>query len=339
MSENRGRVYIGQEFIEDKETVDVAIRCTYYYSAHLSPLELSWECSTISVRQDGNLLTVLIKRPISKKLYESAIAHRGNATMFIIGYIEAILPVVNREIISQKYLSGHILHSLLSTIGIDELALIRMEDGIPHRLPWPVAVLPFPSAEALAKEYDNFFIRDFIDAMTCYFSFSLDECIRKIITSIENFFTLRRIYADKFKKKLNLCLQERYYPVNWGPYLSILKRNIEFIYGVRNNIVHNTFRMDYQHRFICKKGIGTLSYIYQSSLNEPEVVRYTRALTQQFLLFETQYSGINLDILKSHLEGTDTSPIVDNTRDLDAFMFKGLEITADERNIIRRQAN
>ena len=39
-----------------------------------------------------------------------------------------------------------------------------------------------------SNEPDAVFIRDLIDAMTDYLYYDLDECIRKTITSVENFF-------------------------------------------------------------------------------------------------------------------------------------------------------
>jgi hypothetical protein len=72
-----------------------------------------------------------------------------------------------------------------------------------------------------------------------------------------------------------------------------------FVYKIRNNIVHDKYRMDFNDSWLCMKGIGTLFYIYQSNLNDDNTRRYNFSLMQQFIAFDNECKGLLLDNFKN----------------------------------------
>lgn len=60
---------------------------------------------------------------------------------------------------------------------------------------WPLPIPGFPEVNKFKERLDVIFVRDLIDAMTEYFYFNLDECVRKVITSLENYFIYYNLKA------------------------------------------------------------------------------------------------------------------------------------------------
>ncbi len=307
--------HLGKSFFEDDTYIDAKIVFIFSSNAFLNDFKFEFKNFHVLTHQAGNNLTIIYERKLSLKLFNS-LTQDHRSVLFIIGYIEEILPEVNREILKQKYLFGHLLNQTFSTMDIHGLYVQNVTDDETIELDWPIAIHPFPPSAQLAKEADEIFIRDYIDAMTCYFSNNLDECIRKMITSLENFFILKKIKGDKeddpnrilnffeqiifwmhfkygfknielksgtFKSKLLEISNEKNYIINWRGYIPIWVNNVLFIYKIRNGIVHKQWRMDQSDRWICEKGLITLSYIFQTALIDTKTREYIFSLRMQFL--------------------------------------------------------
>ena len=324
---------VGEEFVKDKERIDVEIVCTFSTSAVLSNLRFISDNYSVETEQIGHDFIIKIKRQISKKLFHALMS--TTAEIFLMGYIDEVLPEINRSISEQIYLNGHLLNKTYSILDIKKLIVINLNDKKFMELGCPIVVQAFPPSASLAKSSDSIFIRDYIDSMYCYFTYNLDDCIRKMITSLENFFRVTGITTkekdESFNTRLDRCLNKVLYASNYAPYLYILKKNIKFIYKCRKGIVHDRFRMDFKNRWLCKKGIGTLSYIYKSSLLDIDTIKYIISLSQQFLLLNTLICGIPLDEYVEGINNPDEGTLITSGDDLDKFMFSGLEIGADEQ--------
>lgn len=330
------RYIVGQEFFNDIELIDVKFICYFKASVAINPFSFKSTDYFVEAEQVGRHLIVNIERKISKKLFEALSI--DNNTKFIIGYIDDVLPDVNKQLENQKYLSGHALSKTYTTLDIESLIVINSIDNNSINLNWQIRIEPFPPAKSLAPGSDHIFIRDYLDSTTHYLTYNLDECVRKTITSLENYF-LRNNIKGRFKERLNKCLIPSNYPQNWSAYLKILEDNISLIYLIRNKIVHDKLRLGFSDRWLCKKGIGTLSYIYQSNLNDEQSIRYVFAIAEQFLMLDTILSGYKLDFLREADKYNEETPIIKDFRELDAIMFNGLKISDEEKQIIMGKIN
>ena len=190
----------------------------------------------------------------------------------------------------------------------------------------------FPPSTRLAKDYNHIFIRDFIDAITCYLNYNFDESVRKVITSLENFFHETHNSEKTFKAKLKKCIVADNYPSNWNKYLVIFVNNILIMYGIRNNIVHNKLRLNGSHTLICMKGMYTLFYIYQCALNDKQTTDFIRSLNMQFNLIQSVSKGRDLDDFAIMQDKPKIS--IDSMEDLDRVIFTGMEIDKKELSLI-----
>jgi hypothetical protein len=348
--------FSGEECINDKEEVNVIISCYFQSVAVIDEITLKLQNCQITLTQHEYLLNLRIERTISKNLFNS-LNKTPILTTFIIGYIDEVIPHINKLILQQKYLCGHILLRTYSVLDLFGIVVTKLDDSTSIELDWPRPIQPFITLK-ITEERDEVFIRDYIDAMTCYFNNNFDECIRKIITSVEIFF----IYADikgsytphpkifcrylesfiqkihdryglmnieikrgTFNSKLHDCLNDRYYP-QWREYTPILEENIKFLYKVRNSIVHKKYRLSEEDKWLCSIGIMTLSYFFQTSLVDKSVRRYISPFDLQFNMFIPLYQGISLDKLREARANSSNEKTINCAEELDAMIFSHLKI-------------
>ena len=165
------------------------------------------------------------------------------------GYLSGILPLLNTEINSQKYLNGHVLNRPISCFDVREITILDKDTGDLVVIPGPIILGNFPTAKKLAKENDYIYIRELIDSITSYLYNNLDDCIRKLITSFENFFILHK-FEGTFDRKLSELLSGKYCPPAWTDYMNVLYSNMKFLYQVRNNIVHDKLRVIFDRNWL-----------------------------------------------------------------------------------------
>ena len=324
------------EFLEDKEKVSALITCIFHLSALIKPISFNYRDCDVITDQDGCDFILGITKNISKKLFYSTSDNRM-LEKFILGYISDIIPVLNEHLIKQKYQCGHLLIRTFSLLDIHELYILNNESKEYTKLSWPMAFTNFPRTEEFAEESNYKFIRDLIEASTFYFYYNLDDCLRKIISSIENFFNLRNIKGGSFKDRLSNCLKSGNHKKNWEPYLTIFYKNIMFVYSIRNKIVHEKYRMDSNDSWLCKKGIGTLFYIYQSNLNDQNTKFYNYSLMKQFITLDSECMGFNFDTLED--DNNLGRTIVKTALEMEKVIFNSLEISEEEINKIEIKLN
>ena len=281
---------------------------------------------------------------------------KPEASQFIVSYIYDVIPRANRELLKRKYTDAHVLLRTFSMFEIEDVFIVdKTGEYIP--ILWPVSLPPFPPLKNKSKALKHIFVRDLIDAMTYYFSYNYDECIRKIITSLENYF----IYYDikplienkankmksffdyllnrrntKFSKQVKYHIVERNYPYK-EKHLQVLRNNIMFVYYLRNKIVHDQLRFKLENDMVCKKSIGTLLYIYQSKQNaRKNLFDYIFSLDMQFKSISDTLLWMNLDWIRdaeknSKKERNTNDNIIQNKEDMDNWVFGSLKITKEQK--------
>lgn len=326
---------VGQELIEDEEKIDATISYYLLSNVFITKFEAQYNNYKIYGEYYGGGFIVAYERPISKKLFETFKKDKG--VNFLYGYFDGILPIVNTEINNQKYLNGQILNRPISCFDINKIAISCKHTGETVNSVGTLIFGDFPKSKDLAVDNDHIFIREFTDAITSYLFNNYDDCIRKLITSFENFFILNT-FKGTFNNKLEKLTSGQYCPPPWGKYMKILNSNMKFIYKLRNKITHDELRVRFDRNWsgICHSGIGTLSYLYQNSLNKVEVIQYILSLTQQFLLITNYTSGVNLDRLEEiyNNRSSHENNIVKSPADVDKYTFNGLRIPENIKSIV-----
>jgi hypothetical protein len=320
-----------KEFIEDKERIPAIITCSFHLSASVKHIGFIYKDNVVATGQNGCDLILHIEREISKNLFYSAKKNHVAET-FIVGYINEIIPILNEHLIQQKYSTGHLLIRTFSPLDIQELYVANKDTEEYFKLSWPISFTNFPRTEEFAEGSNYKFIRDLIEASTFYFYYNLDDCVRKIISSAENFYNLRNIIGKSFKEKLKNSIKSEDHKKPWEPYLKIFYSNLMFVYRIRNKIVHEKYRMDFNDSWLCQKGIGTLFYLYQSKLNDNNTRAYNYSLMKQFVALDFECKGLILDMLKDDKKSENT--IMKTKADTDKVIFGSLEITKEKMDEI-----
>lgn len=345
-----GGHYVGKKFAEDDEILDTKLEILFYSPAILEPFDFHLYDKKIEAIHKNGFLVISYNQVLSKKLIDDL--RSGKSEQFIIGYISKYLPQINKEILKQRYSLGHFLVRTYSTLDIYKIYLNILGTTLATRqekivLMWPQSITSFPPAESLAQSEDEIYIRDFIDAGNAYLTGHYDDCIRKIITSIENsfkFYKLKGSTPHGLQKLFNFCKKSKFRDIikinmdknDIGH--KVTAENILFIYNLRNKIVHDKFRINPKNGWICKKAIGTLNYIYQFLGKGSNTTAYIFYLSQQFLMLDNFTRGINLDdIKKNNDEEFNNDQIIDSPQKMDEFMFNGLRISKKEQDIIMKK--
>jgi len=147
--------------------------------------------------------------------------------------------------------------------------------------------------------------------MTDFFYFDFDECIRKVITSLENYFGYYQLARKKgaiypvgidgkIRQLVHCYIQTEYYDHSEDD-LKILRDNICFVYDIRCEIVYNDLMLkldDKDNLIFCRRAVKTLLKIYQSSfIKEDNRYDYIFSFYRHFESLLTQVTGLNLDQL------------------------------------------
>ena len=354
-------VYVGQEYAEDFDKIDVVIKFSIRTPVEFNNFEIDLH-GGIHVRQSRCEICISLDKTISKKLFDhiSLLSQKdvkslsneelqkyAHATPFVIGYIRKVLPLINKEIIKRKYQEGLILARTASITDVSDIFILDItkpiNDGV--FVIWPNPLPGFPSSVEISSYADAIYIRDLIESMTAFFDFNFDDCIRKVITSLENCLliyyklsckTKKHFFKNCFKREklikvVNEYIVEKNY-INKGyneKNLKIIRQNIKYIYHIRNQIVHNQLRANLELYSIYKKAIGTLLYVYQGDFIDKNEQAYVFSFYLQFLAIDDGgYSGLPIINFKDDV--VEDKKIIKNDKDLNERMFKNLEITKNE---------
>ncbi len=264
----------------------------------------------------------------------------------IIGYLRSYMPVINRKILDQRYLSGHLLNRTISILDLHQVTVAVK--GLSVIIRWPFSILPFPPNLNPSSEVGVIYIRDFIDACNSFFRNDYDDCIRRLITSAENFFVaMKWVGRQETCRDIAWRVVRRRIRPNPKSFRRILAHNLprgrvseevvhdnmEFIYTVRNRIVHDGFRMSTSCALFCSKSIGTLSYLLSWYCHNEKISKYVHHLHIQFMMHSRKLGDYHdLDEIKRNRRRNATSKKpIDSAEEFNHAMFSALRFTPRDK--------
>lgn len=350
------------EYYKDQNKIEILIKYSIKLPSRVNNFNI--DDHPLHIRQDKGEVHVNFHRKISQTLLDDLRKHfelfkngkdvseeldKKNPGRYIVGYIGETLPRINKEILERKYKEGHVL---LRTVSQFDIYNVIIEDDKKeyHAILWPLPIPGFLEVNKFKERLDVVFVRDLIDAMVDYFYFNLDECVRKIITSLENYFIYYNLKApikdnfwsklfgerkNKFKKLVNEYITKKFYGFKDRD-LKVLRDNILFVYGIRNLIVHDKLRLRLDNLMFCKKAIGTLLYVYQSKFVYKDGKKdYISSFDMQFKIIADMIIGLNLDNFEGAEKNTRQSEIIRNSDELNRSMFASLKITDKQKKLAK----
>lgn len=356
---SREDYFLGQEYVEDDKLVECTIVVTFLFPGMLEDVAFWHNKCRIAIRQYPPVIEIEIHRMLPCRLWDE-LRYLNRGDLFVIGYIAALMPAINRKLLDNRYLSGHPLSRTFFLL--DALAIQVVVEGERLSLRWPISVGPFPPSAALAPGCDQTYLRDFIDAMHSLLKYDYDDCIRRVITSAECFFTHKSwnagtppsglkyigwlisgvknlISRKSWSANAPLRTFRRILEHNVDPSAiagQVIIHNLKIVYGVRNKIVHRGFRMSMTSGVFCHKAISTLKYLIYRYSGDPVASQYVYQLEMQFLALQGLL-GVNYNL--DHIGRRVAEPLVgipriERPEDLENHMFNSLRITASDRSAI-----
>jgi len=333
------RVIPLQDYGKNKQ-IDATISYVFPVPAPFEPFEVEGLENNARVVFKSNCLIISIKRQISAPLVKG-IKKRDQlratqAKTILLGFLSDIIGPLNDRLSILRYNKGHLLLKSISSMDLLYVSINRKWRR-PVIFPHNSCIGNFKPLQKHSKAGNEVFVRDLIDAMRSYLYHDYDECIRKLITSVENFYDHLGL-SGTFKSKLQKIIQDKYYLKRWDEYLPIFRSNLSFIYALRNSIVHNKLRLTSSDSSIVKRGIGTLFYVYQNSQLESHIFDYTYHLGIQFQVVNNHTCGHIPDSMmkdSKHDEKAKYITYENLEADLDKFNFNGLAIDEIEKDEYR----
>ena len=339
--------YIGQQYVEDKHTTECMIGAQFIFPGVIPRFEFLIHGARIVGVQHQNILVIRIYRRIPRRLWED-LKYIGAGERFIVGYLASYMPRINRALMDNRYDQGHLLSRTFAIFEATNVVVISGAEIV--TINWPVAFSQFPPSAAVASTINALFVRDFIDAMASYFRGEFD-CIRRLITSAENFCRARgwttKTIANGCWRKL-FRLKPRKTSVSFRHAFrdnlnltqlsgQVINENIQIIYSTRNKIVHSGFRMSSSSEVFCSKAIATLKYLIYRYCDDPLVSRYVYTLHMQFELQRAAFgSEYNLDAIKRRDWSLMGGRVINTPADLERGMFESLRYTDRDKQSISR---
>jgi len=323
--------FIGQEYVEDENRLECSISVAFIYPGIIQSTEFWHRKNRIVFQQRPPLLIIEIHRKISSRLWDD-VRLFGRGQQFIIGYVSAVMPAVNRRLLDNRYLSGQLLSRTFFLM--EAVWLFVTHENKMVRLNWPVSFDHSSRSAQLAPRRDEPYLRDFIDAIHAYLKNDFDDCIRRLVTSLETFFSHRQWKATAGPSTFKRILDGN---IKTGVLAGqVIIQNLKFVYQVRNKIAHRGFRMSPSSRLFCDKAIATVKYLIQRYSGDLAISRHVSSLSRQLLMVQgvlgNQY---DLDeIERSRPMRRDGGLPIDNMAELDDFMFNALRFTEQDKSSI-----
>lgn len=339
--------YVGKEFIEDKKRIDCRVEARFYSPAVIDNFNFWLYKTEVDIEHKQFGLFVSFDYKISNKLlhYIKNNLRGGNDERFILAIISKFLPRINYELLSQRYLKGHPLARVFSVFNISQIIVTRKKSGEKIYLSWPSVIGSFPPVQNPGGRNKEIFFRDWIDAMHLYFDNNFDDCIRKIITSVENFFEFKKFRGRRkflvFRPKKFIGIVKKNIYSNKELPRKVITSNLILVYKTRNKIVHGNSRLSYKSNLFCRKAIHTLFYLYQLVARDQNMVSYAFSLGQQFFMIDAWFCHPrSLEDIEKTMEKTKTQQEKDeiakiSSEDFDDYMFEQIRIKKKEAQLIK----
>lgn len=348
--------YLGQEYVEDKNRTSMRFDVQFYSPAELQPFEFFYKKKKINGLQKGRYLTVSFVENLSRKLIDDIAWGRKNAQQYVYGYLALPIARVNQEILRQRYSLGHFLASTFSFFDIASITLTNVDENPTDEvisMPWPPIVSAPPHSAFSEVSNPEVFIKDYVDAWNDYFRGDFDNCIRRLITSVENFFAFKHLNIKKTYPWWNLWRRLNPQKTSFKGILNDLKNksrfighevvseNLLFLYRVRNNMTHGSLHIHQENGWwFCGKALETVQYLYQfldgRGENSNGAYAFRTSSFANMLLNETRGRTIEQAELfgREMLNGNIKDKLIETDDDMNEFKFGNLRITQKEKTKI-----
>ncbi|XDD45328.1 hypothetical protein AB3N60_11430 [Leptospira sp. WS39.C2] len=329
-------IFIGQKYIDDTEKIDVNIGFSFFSTSITKEHKVKNKFGEILILPNKGLIYTSYTRKISKLLSEDL---NQKTIHFYLGYISDVLPIVNNLIYSLKYNQGILLAKPISYLDILEITVENIETG---KILTSSGLLGINSEKPSELSYnEKIYIRDTIDALSAYLYLNYEDCIRKIITAIECYFSDTKLKGT-FKSNLSKVLSNENYPIEWHEYIPIIKNNLILTYTIRNLIVHDKLRMSFNEYWgeLTIKSLFSLFYFFQNILTQEKIIEFNTFIFSQFSMLKSIYGETHLDTFEEYSKNSNNIGTVEesNYKSFDDYMFKRLQISdLTRKSIINKQ--
>lgn len=338
--------YVGQEYVEDVRRPQCTLITSVLQPAKFDPFNFWHKGAKVSVFQNGSRLFIKVDRKIPQRLFDD-MRLLGIRHEYIVSYMTQYIPIINRNLLDAKYTSSNFLLKTFSVYDLMDIVVLSDKKAV--RCPWPFQFQNFPMKTNLTPFDSHVYVRDYIDACTLYFEGNYDECIRKIITSVENFIHEKQWILPKetlFSRIKNFLMRKKI-SSNRRSFRKILNHyiptdeyrgktvnfNIQHIYSVRNKIVHDGFRTPIRADMFCDKAVSTLHYFLFLACGDGELRKLLSGSRMHFVMMQREGKGmLNLDEIerrekrKKEFVG---KPIETDT-EFDRHMFSALQFNQSD---------
>jgi hypothetical protein len=343
--------YIGQEYVECATKIRCRIEALFVYAGAIASVRFWHNKSEVTLEQTGPFLRVTITRAIPKRLWDDLrLGVQATPHLFVAAYLNAMLPEVNRRLLAVRHDQGHLLSRTFHCTEAVELLLRFGKDAL--RLHWPQPVTAFAPTAQLAPTIKQLYVRELIDAMHAVLRGELDECVRRLITSAEDFFRARGWHLSqrsglfnrllvtlrlRSKSKRNSFRQSLSFNVDASSLPgSVLVPNMLAVYEVRNRIVHAGLRLHPSAKTFCYKAISTLRHIIDHNCGDATVAKFVYLLEHQLsLLLNHAGAGFNLDDIAKYMPSQRAPARPTELKDLNEVLFNALRFTERDLASVR----
>ena len=345
-------------YIDDPKQVQTIISVAFISPAVVPRLTFWHNKARIEMGQRGSALAIVIHRNISSRLWDDLrLFQQGH--LFVVGYVNALLPAINRRLLDNRYASGHFFSR---TYAVHEALGISIRQGKDTvRIPWPISALPFPRTARFARAGTETCLRDYIDAVHAFVRNDFDDCIRRIITATEDFFALKNWKAVQPRQPRTsnlwrriLATVKRFFRPRSGDVVpnsfknilvgnlrtdriagQVILENLLFVYHIRNRIVHAGFRLSTHSVRFCRKSLATLGYLLQRASRSRDISQFVFSIEIHLNLVEGTFAQfVDLDRLKPLYTGDVGGRIIDSAADMEEAQFSTLRFTEQDKSSI-----
>ena len=326
--------FVGQEYVEDARRLPCRIVLAFIFPGLIKPIEFWHRKSRIVIQNKQPILTIEINRKISERLWDDLRWFR-RGQRFIIGYINTLMPAINRQLLDNRYLTAQPMSRTFFLLEAYRIWVACKNDTV--QLNWPVSTsLIFTRSEQLALGRTQSYLIHFVDAIHAFLKNDYDDCIRRLVTSTENFFTFRGWRATSGPNTFRRILDDNVRTDLLSG--QVIIENLKFVYHIRNKIVHHGFRMSTSSGLFCDKAIATLRYLIQRYSGDKSMAQYAYSLGMQLLALQEVlgHNLCDLDDIEQRRWSVPNgiSPIITNRSELEQFMFTALRFTAQDKSSI-----
>ncbi len=295
---------VGEEYFKDKNQIEVQFSVAFPSFSPFSSITLDTEIGKLSLTNQNSHIFLRFEGKISEKLFNDSKHQKG--INWIFGYVAPHIDYLNQEIYKQRYRKSNLLLQPYSILNISYIEISKISTKKKVKIQFPMTVgiqdIITPKIPVDMSFFEHIYVRDLIDALNSYFFSNFDDCVRRLITSVETSF---QYYSfNEIKDKNTNSIFKGTLDANCSMICPMTKKNVAeevwSLYKVRNEIVHEGRRIKPTEKRICDDGIHyVLDYFKNLKVNNGELSRFILQIEGEYMVYKDFVGqGLTLDILK-----------------------------------------